>query len=387
MGDLIWDDDLADLAQGLAGTCRPFGGDCNYQSHECRGVRTQRFQNMGGSSNFPGQYSTGENIAWGPNSPSDSGERWGEEEAVFYTYGSHGTYGTNDCVPGEQCGHFTQMIWADSQYIGCGWKVCDPYPSNQYGGVLVCNYYPPGNMGDWRNPSTSYPYVSGQGSGVSLPTEEPTPVPVYSPASNDDWDTGSDSSSDCITMSNAWWSCPWNGMWTYGGELNGYPYYNRQSSCWGSSYNFYIKYAPNWGKYILAGSFDSNSAYGYCEGSTDATTCQWFQYGSGGWSASAAQISSSSCNSPYVDDGKALNDDGETGDNNGGNSSRWTAVLVVIIGFLLIGAANAAFCVYMKRKTMVRHNMDKVMDNEKEEIEVQCELEASDNETAAVTQH
>ena len=39
--------------------------------------------------------------------------------------------------------HFTQMIWADTRYIGCGLNYC---PEAVDGYMLICNYYPSGNM-------------------------------------------------------------------------------------------------------------------------------------------------------------------------------------------------------------------------------------------------
>lgn len=41
-------------------------------------------------------------------------------------------------------GHYTQIIWKETRQIGCGFEECD---ASQGGlrGVMVCNYYPPGN--------------------------------------------------------------------------------------------------------------------------------------------------------------------------------------------------------------------------------------------------
>jgi uncharacterized protein YkwD len=38
------------------------------------------------------------------------------------------------------CGHYTQVVWADSQHLGCGMATCDDQE------VWVCNYDPPGNI-------------------------------------------------------------------------------------------------------------------------------------------------------------------------------------------------------------------------------------------------
>ncbi|RWS02062.1 hypothetical protein B4U79_09223, partial [Dinothrombium tinctorium] len=38
-------------------------------------------------------------------------------------------------------GHYTQVVWRETQWLGCGQaSLCE----NRY--VIVCNYYPSGNM-------------------------------------------------------------------------------------------------------------------------------------------------------------------------------------------------------------------------------------------------
>ncbi len=58
---------------------------------------------------------------------------WAEEEA-FYNYQA------NQCQPGEDCGHYTQMVWHESREIGCAMAIC-PDQSQ----IWACNYYPQGN--------------------------------------------------------------------------------------------------------------------------------------------------------------------------------------------------------------------------------------------------
>lgn len=57
-------------------------------------------------------------------------------------------YATNSCS--DVCGHYTQVVWADSLHLGCGVADCttgSPFdPSGQGSWQLwVCNYDPPGN--------------------------------------------------------------------------------------------------------------------------------------------------------------------------------------------------------------------------------------------------
>ncbi len=95
-----------------------------------------------------GQYKTdyGENLFWA------SPLRWSDgrveiqavesarvvnewaSEAKFYRYQS------NRCQAGQQCGHFTQIIWKDTRKVGCAMSIC-PDKSQ----VWVCSYDPPGN--------------------------------------------------------------------------------------------------------------------------------------------------------------------------------------------------------------------------------------------------
>jgi pathogenesis-related protein 1 len=49
-------------------------------------------------------------------------------------------YQANRCQPGQQCGHYTQIVWKDSRKVGCGFSIC-PDKSQ----VWVCSYDPPGN--------------------------------------------------------------------------------------------------------------------------------------------------------------------------------------------------------------------------------------------------
>lgn len=49
-------------------------------------------------------------------------------------------YGRNSCRWGEQCGHYTQMVWRDTKQVGCAMSLC---PGK--GQIWVCSYDPPGN--------------------------------------------------------------------------------------------------------------------------------------------------------------------------------------------------------------------------------------------------
>jgi pathogenesis-related protein 1 len=53
----------------------------------------------------------------------------------------------NACRKGAICGHYTQMVWRDTQTIGCALARCaagSPFGSGTWT-LVVCNYEPPGN--------------------------------------------------------------------------------------------------------------------------------------------------------------------------------------------------------------------------------------------------
>jgi len=58
---------------------------------------------------------------------------WAEEESYY-------NYHTNQCQKGEDCGHYTQMVWKESRKVGCAIAVCKNKAQ-----LWVCNYDPPGN--------------------------------------------------------------------------------------------------------------------------------------------------------------------------------------------------------------------------------------------------
>jgi pathogenesis-related protein 1 len=83
----------------------------------------------------------GENLAqfWGRTEKEgpDAVESWASEE-------QHYNYKFNTCRAGEVCGHYTQIVWADTKEVGCATVKCG---GSQYKhvSIMVCNYNPPGN--------------------------------------------------------------------------------------------------------------------------------------------------------------------------------------------------------------------------------------------------
>ncbi|PIN01050.1 Defense-related protein containing SCP domain [Handroanthus impetiginosus] len=79
----------------------------------------------------------GENIFWGSGddwSPAQASAAWVAERREY-------NYRSNSCAYGQDCGHYTQIVWRETRRIGCAKVFC-------YGGkgvFMTCNYDPPGN--------------------------------------------------------------------------------------------------------------------------------------------------------------------------------------------------------------------------------------------------
>lgn len=85
------------------------------------------------------QSKLGENLyaVFGTSTPSqaltDAAKEW-YKEYKYYDFGRPGF--------SPLTGHFTQMVWVKTKSIGCGAKYC---PQNDMR-IVVCRYYPPGNV-------------------------------------------------------------------------------------------------------------------------------------------------------------------------------------------------------------------------------------------------
>jgi len=121
---LTWDPQLAAIAQtwtdGCADTQAPTGLiDMNPNATTGYGMYVG--QNVYGST----ASTTG----------ADAVAGWASEEADYdYTH--------NTCS--GSCGSYTQVVWAASTKLGCGFRQC---PSLTYGYSIVCHYAPGGNDG------------------------------------------------------------------------------------------------------------------------------------------------------------------------------------------------------------------------------------------------
>ena len=77
----------------------------------------------------------GENLFAGTSGYFDAAyvvNSWGSEKEFY-------NYKRNKCKPGEQCGHYTQMVWESTTKVGCAKIKCKGVD------IWVCEYDPPGN--------------------------------------------------------------------------------------------------------------------------------------------------------------------------------------------------------------------------------------------------
>ncbi len=151
MTRLVWDDALASVAQSWT-------NQCNW-SHN--GGRNAAYAAL--STNTGG---VGENIyiTTGPRAgaiagPSSATALWAGEAADY-------NFSTNTCASGKVCGHFTQMVWANTLRVGCAITQCASViglPGFFNAQFITCDYNPAGNF------IGQPPYVAGQAGSLCPP--------------------------------------------------------------------------------------------------------------------------------------------------------------------------------------------------------------------------
>jgi uncharacterized protein YkwD len=126
VGPMVWNADLAATAQAWADACVDNDAPAGLIDH-----------NDGRSDGHP--WYVGENIygSSGPADPQDAVDAWASE-------GQYYDYASNTCAAGQICGHYTQVVWAESTNLGCGISSC---AGLTFGNSIVCDYGPGGNDG------------------------------------------------------------------------------------------------------------------------------------------------------------------------------------------------------------------------------------------------
>ena len=144
MTRLVWDPNLATVAQNWT-------NQCNWAHN---GGRNAAYASLSSNSGGVGEnifITTGSRASalTGPGSATPS---WASE-VVNYNFAA------NTCASGQVCGHYTQIVWANTLRIGCGITQCATVtglpPTFNNGQFVTCNYNPAGNFIGQR------PYVAG----------------------------------------------------------------------------------------------------------------------------------------------------------------------------------------------------------------------------------
>lgn len=125
---MSWSPELATVAQRWANTCR--------EGHNPR-RSSSSYRNLG------------ENIYRRTDRASaiDVVKNWYSEKRQY-------NFNYNHCF--GVCGHYTQVVWADSDALGCGVAYCRNLFGGRGGYNYVCNYGPAGN---WNGKK---PYIAGR---------------------------------------------------------------------------------------------------------------------------------------------------------------------------------------------------------------------------------
>jgi len=236
---------------------------------------------------------------------------WCKEEAETWTYGTN--IGS--------AGHYTQVVWANTEYVGCGFYNC-PSSNGWMNNMFTCNYYPPGNYGgqyaytagstcsDCSGGCSTNQYTPQSGTPGTTPwnlaglctdgsTDDDTggnPVTTASVASGDSGDdsgSGGSGSGDCLLISGMADSS-FNGEYCHDSGVT-------QLYQSGTYYLEMIVYGSNsyWGFYRKTAS-SPDWSNPYCSGST-VTSCSWTA------SSGGPSVRTKTCSSSTVCDGGSSN--------------------------------------------------------------------------------
>ncbi|KAL3177515.1 hypothetical protein MRX96_039082 [Rhipicephalus microplus] len=134
MQQLYWDDKLAEVAQAHADQC----SEKRHAEHDKKQARaTERFSRVG------------QNVGWRGESRNQSSATWSQR--IKNWFDEHKNYPPEDIAsfkifPGPaRTGHFTQLVWAETRYVGCGYTfytLHEDKNAKKYQTTQVCNYGP-----------------------------------------------------------------------------------------------------------------------------------------------------------------------------------------------------------------------------------------------------
>ncbi|XP_036154863.1 GLIPR1-like protein 1 [Myotis myotis] len=129
---MSWDEGLAKTAKAWANKCNYQPNTCSEKPYQCHPTFKYVGENiwLGGSYQFKPEFAIG---------------LWCNEKMIY-------NYSTLHCS--KACGHYTQVVWADSYKVGCAMTIC-PQLQGAATAIFVCDYGPLGNHAGAR------PYTEG----------------------------------------------------------------------------------------------------------------------------------------------------------------------------------------------------------------------------------
>ncbi|KAM4883202.1 GLIPR1-like protein 1 [Thomomys bottae] len=133
MQHMSWNADLARIAKEWSIKCKLEHNPCTTKPYQCFEDYEYVGENMwlGGISDF---------------TPKAAVTFW-HNESLYYDYDSL------SCS--QVCGHYTQIVWANTNKIGCAITIC-PNLGGTSIALFVCNYGPAGNF------ANKAPYIKGK---------------------------------------------------------------------------------------------------------------------------------------------------------------------------------------------------------------------------------
>ncbi|XP_001605587.3 venom allergen 5.01-like [Nasonia vitripennis] len=144
MMEMVWDDELAAMAQQWADRCS--------ETHDnARNVH---------------RFAVGQNMArtWTtrtPASPYDTEPDWRHQISTWFNEVQHYRTGYSSTTA-----HYTQVIWGDTYLVGCGYSFYYD-PARGYTKNYVCNYGPSGNVLGYKPYSFGWPECNSYGVNYS----------------------------------------------------------------------------------------------------------------------------------------------------------------------------------------------------------------------------
>lgn len=124
MNKLYWDENLAAVAQTWSDSCNEVGWNHNDD-------RSEHYLEISGEDSY-----IGENIAWTSGTYNDYAQ-----SGVDLWWREYNDYDYELDACSDECGHFLQMAYADTNRLGCGVTTGCDFGSGP-GSYLVCNYAP-----------------------------------------------------------------------------------------------------------------------------------------------------------------------------------------------------------------------------------------------------